>query len=113
MSGVCSNGEYAVFFTVYTQSFWCSGRPPDTGGLGFLSPSPGFLLQLKKKTLDPPLPTSNTVKLLFISSVAKKNKPKNPEEKKTKQRAAVHIRTTYNGGKQAGYQVSTIKCEHK
>jgi hypothetical protein len=44
MSGVCPNGKYAVFFTAYTQRFWCSGRPPNTGGLGFLSPSPSLLL---------------------------------------------------------------------
>ena len=40
MSGVCPNGKYAVFFTAYTQRFWCSGRPPNTGDLGFLSLSP-------------------------------------------------------------------------
>ena len=48
MSGVCPNGKYAVFFTAYTQRFLCSGRPPYTDGLGFLSPSPSLLLQLKK-----------------------------------------------------------------
>ena len=110
MSGVCSNGKYAVFFKAYTQSFWCSGWPQNTGGLGFLSPSPGLLLQLKKKALDPPLPTSITVKLLVISSVAKKKQPENPEEKhKTEGRGSY----AYNWGKQAAYQVSKIKCEHK
>jgi hypothetical protein len=59
----------------------------------FFLPPPASFSSLKK-TLDPPLPTSITVKLLVISSVAKKNKPKNPEENKTKQRVAVHIRTT-------------------
>ena len=67
-----------------------------------------YCLLSNLKNLGFALPTSITVKLLVISSVAKKNQPKTPEENKTKQRVAVH-----NGGKQARYQLSKNKCEHK
>jgi hypothetical protein len=49
--------------------------------------------------------------LLVISSVAKKKQPENQEEKQNKTEGRGSY--TYNGGKQAAYQVSTIKCEHK
>jgi hypothetical protein len=52
--------------------------------------------------LDPPLPTSITVKLLVISSVAKKKQPENPEEKKSKQR--VHIRSSRASRRRTKYE---------
>jgi hypothetical protein len=53
--------------------------------------------------LDPPLPTSITVKLLVISSVAKKKQPENPEEK-NKTEGAVHMRTTGESRQLTKYQ---------